>query len=82
MNEEAIILQKLKQGNRDLEWFSKNYSDLKKKYPKKFVAVKDRRIVMVESKLENLLDKLRKRYGDTKEFLIDFLPDEGYVLVV
>ena len=82
MNAETLILEELKAGAKDLEWFSKNFSDLKKKYPKKFVAIKDQNVVMTASKLETLIKLLKEKFGNPNDFLIDFVPDDKYILVV
>ncbi len=82
MNAETLILEELKAGNKDLEWFSKNFSELKKKYPKKFVAIKDQNVVVAASKLETLIKRLKEKFGNPNDFLIDFVPDDKYILVV
>ena len=82
MNAETLVLEELKAGNKDLEWFSKNFSDLKKKYPKKFVAIKNQNVVIASSKLETLIKHLKEKFGNPNDFLIDFVPDDNYILVV
>ncbi|MCK4365112.1 MAG: hypothetical protein KAW45_03595 [Thermoplasmatales archaeon] len=82
MNAETLVLEELKAGNKDLEWFSKNFSELKKKYPKKFVAIKDQNVVIAASKLETLIKHLKQKFGNPNDFLIDFVPDDKYILVV
>ena len=82
MNAETLALKELKAGTKDLEWFSKNFSDIKKKYPKKYVAVKDQNIVVSASKLETLIKLLKKKFDNPNDFLIDFIPDDKYTLVV
>lgn len=82
MNAETLVLEELKAGTKDLEWFSKNFSDIKKKYPKKFVAIKDQNVVVAASKLETLIKLLKKKFGNPNDFLIDFVPDDKYILVV
>ena len=82
MNAETLVLEELKAGNKDLEWFSKNFSDLKKKYPKKFVAIKNQNVVIAASKLETLIKHLKEKFGNPNDFLIDFVPDDNYILVV
>jgi len=82
MNAEALALEELKAGTKDLEWFSKNFSDIKKKYPKKFVAIKDQNVVVSASKLETLIKVLKEKFGNPNDFLIDFVPDDNYILVV
>lgn len=82
MRSETLFLKDLKAGNRDLEWFSKNFSELKKKYPKKFVAIKDQNVVIASSKLETLIKLLKQKFGNPNDFLIDFVPNDKYILVV
>jgi hypothetical protein len=82
MNAETLVLEELKAGTKDLEWFSKNFSDIKKKYPKKFVAIKDQNVVVAASKLDTLIEHLKEKFGNPNDFLIDFVPDDKYILVV
>ena len=82
MNAETLVLEELKAGTKDLEWFSKNFSDIKKKYPKKFVAIKDQNVVLAASKLDTLIKHLKEKFGNPNDFLIDFVPDDKYILVV
>jgi len=82
MNAETLVLEELKAGTKDIEWFSKNFSDIKKKYPKKFVAIKDQNVVLAASKLDTLIKHLKEKFGNPNDFLIDFVPDDKYILVV
>ena len=82
MKEETLVLEELKAGTKDLEWFSNNFLELKKKYPKKFVAIKDQNVVISASKLEVLIKLLKEKFGNPNDFLIDFVPDDKYILVV
>ena len=82
MNADDLAIKELKAGNKDLEWLSKNFSDIKKKYPKKFVAIKDQNIVATASTLETLIKHLKQKFGNPNDFLIDFVPDDKYILVV
>ena len=82
MNADELSIQELKAANKDLEWFTKNFSDLKKKYPKKYVAIKDQNVVISASKLETLIKRLKSKFNDPNKFLIDFVPDDTFILVV
>lgn len=82
MNAEILVLEGLKAGAKDLEWFSKSFPELKEKYPKKFIAIKDQNVVMAASKLETLIKLLKEKFGNPNDFLIDFVPDDKYILVV
>ena len=82
MNEDKKIFEELQAGTKDLEWLSNQFSVLKKKYPKKFVAIKNQQVILAETSLDTLIQKLKKRFGNANDFLIDFVPDDKYVLVV
>ena len=82
MNAETLVLEELKAGTKDLEWLSKNFPELKKKYPKKFVAIKDQNVVVAANELETLIKILKQKFGNPNDFLIDFVPDDKYILVV
>lgn len=82
MKEETAVIKELKAGTKDLEWFSNNFPDLKKKYPKKFVAIKDQNVIVAASKLETLIKTLKEKFGNPNDYLIDFVPDDKYILVV
>ena len=77
-----MTLKELKAGNKNLEWLSRNFIDLKKKYPKKFVAIQNQNVVVTASSLEVLIKILKEKFGNPNEFLIDFIPDDKYILVV
>ena len=76
------ILKELKEGNEDLKWLSENFEKIRKEYPGKFVAIKDRRVVLSNTDLNALIDELEKRRQDPGQFIIDFIPDEDFILVV
>ena len=56
--------------------------NIKKKYPKKFVAIKNQNVVVAASKLETLINILKEKFGNPNDYLIDFVPDDKYILVV
>ncbi len=82
MKEETLVLEELKAGTKEIERFSNNFLELKKKYPKKFVAIKNQNVVISASKLEVLIELLKEKFGNPNDFLIDFVPDDKYILVV
>jgi len=82
MNKDTNLLKELTAGTKDVEWISKNYPALQKKYPKHFIAVKDQQVIIAHKNLVTLINTLKKKFGSASEFLIDFVPDENYTLVV
>ena len=82
MDKNTKLLKELIAGTKDMEWLSKHYSLLQKQYPKQFIAVKNQQVVTAHKNLVTLIKTLKKRFGNPSDFLIDFSPDENYVLVV
>jgi hypothetical protein len=60
----------MEKGNKNLEWLSKNFSELKKKYPKKFVAIQHQNVVVTNSSLETLIKTLEKKFSDPQRILL------------
>ena len=82
MKEDQHLLAELTAGTKDVEWFSKNYPTLRKKYPKQFIAVKNQQVIIAHKDLLTLINTLKRKYGNPNDYLIDFIPDENYTLVV
>lgn len=76
------LFKELKEGNENLQWLSKNFEKIRKQYSGKFVAIKDKKIILSSTDLEALIDKLEKRKEDPARLLIDFIPQEDFILVV
>lgn len=81
-NEEALVLEELIEGNEDLEWFTNNYNKLQKKCSNNFIAIKDKKIIHCEPKLNELIDKIRKKKKNPSDFLIDYVYAKEDCLVV
>lgn len=59
--------------NPDMLWLAQHYQKLRRKYPDKWVAVKDSSVVLVENELEPLLEGLKKQHGTTLGFAVEFI---------
>jgi len=82
MKEDQHLLAELTAGTKDVAWLSKNYPELRKKYPKQFIAVKNQQVIIAHKDLLTLIHTLKRKYGNPNDYLIDFIPDENYTLVV
>lgn len=80
--EDQHLLEELTIGIKDVEWLSKNYPTLRKKYPKQYIAVKNQKVIIAHKDLFILINTLKRQFGDPNEYLIDFVPDDNYTLVV
>ena len=76
------LLKELKEGNENLQWLSENFERIRKEYPGKFIAIRDKRVILSSADLETLISELEKRKEDIAKLLIDFIPKEDFILVV
>jgi len=57
-------------------WLDLNYEEIRKKYPNKFIAIKDRRIIAESDDLDSLINKLVSMKVNLNSVLIEFIPGE------
>jgi len=60
----------------DLKWIGEHYSDLQRKYPDKYIAVKDGKVIAVGRKFGEVYDKAKKLAGE-KNFAVDYMLTGG-----
>jgi hypothetical protein len=58
-----------------MEWFRAHYPELKHKYPDKFVAVYNQKVIDTDSDSFRLINRLRKEYGDLRTFAVERVGD-------
>jgi hypothetical protein len=51
----------------------KQYDEMRRKYADKWVAVKNSKVVMSHEELEPLLEALRKEFGTSQGFTVEFI---------
>jgi len=59
-----LDLEKLERLAKNFEWFQKHKSNLQREYKNEYVAVKDRKILDNDAKLERLVRRLNLRNYD------------------
>ena len=72
MNDGSIV-QMLVSGRNDLMWFESNVNKLISKYNNQFIAFRNKEVIDSDSKLDNLLYKLKKKNIDTSDVFIKFV---------
>lgn len=77
--EEAQLLQRVSSSVRVL---SERYSDLRSKYPDKYVALHHGEPVAVGRTLDEVISAVRKARLAENEILVEFLPASDSALVV
>jgi len=72
--ENSQILELLKTLEKDSEWVSEKYEQLREKYEGKVFAVKNRNVICYADTIEELLDKLEKKGENASFLLIEAIP--------
>jgi len=60
----------------DLKWIGEHYSELQRKYPDMYIAVKDGKVIVVGRKFGEVYDKAKKIVGE-EDFAIDYMLTGG-----
>lgn len=75
-------LQELKKFSNDLRWFQDNYQNLKKQFKGEYVAVKEARVVDHDKDYHLLLKRLRGRYPDLHNLVVEHINEQKKVFVL
>ncbi len=70
---ETQIVQMLKAGQNDLQWFDSNLDRLISKFNNKFIAFKSEDVIDSDPELNTLMLKLKKKNIDTSNIFIKFV---------
>ena len=73
---EKDLIDKLDRYSRDYNWIKDNHSELLKKYPLRYIAVRDREVQHSGESMRELLDEILEKDEDPSGFAIEFLTDE------
>ncbi|MFH1328906.1 MAG: DUF5678 domain-containing protein [Candidatus Bathyarchaeota archaeon] len=77
MEKELVLL---KNANRNLDWLDAHFSELISEHNNEFVAVKEGKLVSVNSDLDGLLKELKAKSIDPATTLIKYITTTPIVL--
>lgn len=75
--DEKLVVKTLKDMHKDIDWISKNYREIQKKYGGKFVAIDQCKVVFADKDFKIVHDKIKREPSDPTEPWIDYIPDEN-----
>lgn len=78
-NQELIILSKFEE---DSKWFFENIGVLREKFEKKFVAVKDKEVIVSGNNLDNVINALKRENINPALTVIEFIHEKGHILIL
>lgn len=67
---------------RDTNWINNNLDMLRKKYPNKYIAVYNRKIILTDKDLTDLKEKLKEENVAFEKVAIEFVKDKPIKLLV
>jgi len=74
------LVQMLKSGQEDLEWFDSNLNALLKDFNNMFIAFRNKRVIESDQDLNRLMQKLKEEDVDTSNVFVKFVSKVKYIL--
>lgn len=79
MQGELKIIEGMENDDR---WFNINFDSIQKSHENEFVVISKRKIVVHDKNIEKVFEKIRKVGIDSKNVLIEFIPERGLVVIL
>lgn len=74
--------EQVKAFQENMEWFTTHYTELKRGYHDKFVAINNQKLIDADSDAFRLIDRLRKEYVDLRAFAIEHITGDKVDLIL
>ena len=79
--EEQEIIKELDALKVSSSFISRNIRQFQRMYPKKFIAVKDGKLIVVDSDFYEIMRKLKEMGVNPASTLVEYVPSEDEILV-
>ncbi len=80
MNEKQQLMQ-LKKFEEDNNWLQQKYEEMQEKYSKKYIAVKNKKVIASGKSMDELINKL-KEMGEKPDLLVvEFITPKGTITI-
>ena len=78
------ILDEIRQKRANEDWLDRHRSELRRRFPNRYVAVLHGQVVGADEDFPSLLARLKREYPDTNPAVaaVDFLSKEAFVWVL
>ena len=76
------MAKSLKKFEKDLKWFSEKYDELKSEYKGKFVLIRDSRVVVSGSNMDEIKQKAEKENIDLSKSVVEFIPSVETAIII
>jgi len=75
-------LQTLLEFEQNDRWLHENIDRLRDKFANKFVAVKNKKVIVYSAEIDDLIKKLEKKKEKPNEVLIEFINTKDFKLLL
>lgn len=80
--EEEKIKSILERFDENEKWFSDHYEELQEKYENMILAINEKRVILADTKVENLLENLKAKKEDFSSVYIASIPPKGIAFIL
>jgi len=80
MTEQQLIME-FNELEADSKFISEKSLEFSQKYARKFLVIKDQRIIAIGDNFENVLTEIKDKGIDTSRVLIEYIPDKGEIIL-
>jgi len=78
---EQELIQEFNELEADSNFISEKSLEFSQKYARKFVAIKDKKIIAVGNEFEEVLNEVKQKRIDPSRALIEYIPDKGEIIL-
>lgn len=75
-------IKEMKEFEEDRIFLEEHKSNLRKKFPNKWVAIYNKQLVAVADDLESLIDELKNKNISPSKAVVEFLPTDETVMIL
>ena len=76
----AQLINMLKSGQEDLQWFDSNLNKLISEFNNKFIAFSNKKVIESDNDLNGLMVKLNEKGIDSSNIFVKFVSKVKYIL--
>ena len=80
--EEEKIKSILEKFDENEKWFSDHYQELQEKYENMILAINEKKVILADTKVENLFENLKAKREDISSVYIASIPPKGTAFIL
>ena len=78
---EQQLIKEFNELEADSNFISEKSLEFSQKYPRKFLVIKDQRIIAIGDNFENVLNEVKEKGIDASRVLIEYVPAKGEIIL-